>query len=307
MEETNGNGIPKEEPFGNLVIHLKDVKSFEGNIDLNSVEAIVDNAFKGFHTISIEDQEKRYCKEERQELIAEINKLLKERENKTLLSATEKSSENNQLKPTKKTFKWIIVTCVLLFFVIFFLILLPSANKKKNVDKILDKIEFFIDNDKLDSVNVYSNRLLNRQLTDKQQKRYDVLIRERKRAKQDSIENVIEQNRRKREESQRNADPFKEKGWNYVRNRLKAPSTASLAGYVSPNEEPTRRLTDDLGMSGVKLAVFMVDAQNGFGAMIRTVYYVFFENGTPFAIMDESEVASANMTQLRQYLSYARS
>lgn len=116
-----------------------------------------------------------------------------------------------------------------------------------------------------------------------------------------------EEAQRAEEERQRNADPFKEKGWNYVRNRLKAPSTASLAGYVSPNEEPTRILTDDLGMSGVKLAVFMVDAQNGYGAMIRTVYYVFFEHGTPFAIMNESEVASANMTQLRQYLSYARS
>ncbi len=118
---------------------------------------------------------------------------------------------------------------------------------------------------------------------------------------------AAEEARRAEEERQRNADPFKENGWNYLRNRLKAPSTASLAGYVSPNEEPTRRLTDDLGMSGVKLAVFMVDAQNGFGAMIRTVYYVFFENGTPFAIMDESEVASSTMTQLQQYLSYARS
>ena len=91
MEEKNINGIPKEEPNGNLVIHLKDIESFEGNIDLNSVEAIVDDAFKGFRTISIEDQEKRYCKEERHELIVEINKLLKEMGNKTLLSANEKS------------------------------------------------------------------------------------------------------------------------------------------------------------------------------------------------------------------------
>ena len=78
MEETNRNGIRKEEPFGNFVIHLKDVKSFEGNINLNSLEAIVDDAFKGFRTISIENQEKRYCKEERQELVDEIYRLQKE-------------------------------------------------------------------------------------------------------------------------------------------------------------------------------------------------------------------------------------
>ncbi len=78
MEETNCNGIRKEEPLGNLVIYLKDIKSFEGNIDLNSVEAVVDDAFKGFRTISIEDQEKRYCKEERQKLIDEIHRLLEE-------------------------------------------------------------------------------------------------------------------------------------------------------------------------------------------------------------------------------------
>lgn len=78
MEEKNSNGIPKEEPNGNLVIHLKDVESFEGNIDLNRVEALIDDAFKGLCTISIEDQEKRYHKEERQDLIDEIKNRLKE-------------------------------------------------------------------------------------------------------------------------------------------------------------------------------------------------------------------------------------
>lgn len=78
MKESNCNGIPKEEPLGNIIIHLNDIKSFEGNSDLNSVEALIDDAFKGLRTISIEDQEKRYCKEERQDLIDEINRLLKE-------------------------------------------------------------------------------------------------------------------------------------------------------------------------------------------------------------------------------------
>ena len=77
MEEKNCSGIPKEEPKGNLVIHLKDVESFKGNIDLNSVENLIDDAFKGLCTISIENQEKRYCKEERKDLIDEIKQLLK--------------------------------------------------------------------------------------------------------------------------------------------------------------------------------------------------------------------------------------
>lgn len=165
----------------------------------------------------------------------------------------------------KKAFKWIIVTCVLLFFVIFFLILLPPANKKKNVDKILDKIEFFIDNDKLDSVDVYSNRLHNRQLTDKQQKRYDVLVRERKREKQAKIE---AQEREEREAWERKQEEeFVLKGWYFLRdNYLKAPSTASLNGYI---------ITDDGDL------VLEYDAQNGFGAMIRSRAFVSFENGEP--------------------------
>lgn len=68
----------ENEPIGNLVIHLKDIESFEGNMDLNSIEAIVDAAFKDFRTISIEDRKKRYSKAERQNLIDEINRLLKE-------------------------------------------------------------------------------------------------------------------------------------------------------------------------------------------------------------------------------------
>lgn len=42
--------------------------------------------------------------------------------------------------------------------------------EQKQVDNILDKIEVFVDNDMFDSANVYSNRLINCQLTDKQQK-----------------------------------------------------------------------------------------------------------------------------------------
>ena len=77
MEENNANGIPKEEPTGNLIIRLKDFDSFEGNQSLNRVEAVVDDAFKSFLTISIEAQERKYYKENRQALLDEIYELLK--------------------------------------------------------------------------------------------------------------------------------------------------------------------------------------------------------------------------------------
>lgn len=75
MEKNSGNGIPIEEPSKNIIIHLKDIESFDGNIILNSVEALVDDAFKTCCTISIEDQERKFSENEKQELIKEIERL----------------------------------------------------------------------------------------------------------------------------------------------------------------------------------------------------------------------------------------
>ncbi len=77
MEEKDVNDIPKENPIGNLEIPLRQIESFEGNKDINGVEALVDEAFKGVLTINIEGQDKKYRKEERQALLDEIYKLLK--------------------------------------------------------------------------------------------------------------------------------------------------------------------------------------------------------------------------------------
>lgn len=75
MNENNNVSIPTEEPMGNIEIPLEKIKSFKGNRDINNVETLVDDAFKGFQTVSIEGYEKRYVKEERQALIDEIHKL----------------------------------------------------------------------------------------------------------------------------------------------------------------------------------------------------------------------------------------
>ena len=94
----------------------------------------------------------------------------------------------------------------------------------------------------------------------------------------------------KAEEERRRADPYMEKGWNFLRNGLKSPSTASLVGYVSPNEEPTIDLAKKSGISDVKVATYLVDAQNSYGAMIRTTFYVFFRNGEPRVVFPEEEL-----------------
>ena len=105
---------------------------------------------------------------------------------------------------------------------------------------------------------------------------------------------------RKAEEERRKADPYMEKGWNFLRHRLKSPSTASLVSYISPKEEPTSRLANELEISGLDVAVYEVDAQNGFGAMIRNNFYVFFRNGEPrVAIPEDQLVQYHNYYELR--------
>lgn len=75
MNKNSNDGISTEEPMGNIEIPLGKIKSFIGNRDINSVETLVDDAFKGFHTVSIEGYDKKYFKEERQTLLDEIYKL----------------------------------------------------------------------------------------------------------------------------------------------------------------------------------------------------------------------------------------
>ena len=58
-----------------MVILLKEIESFAGNRDINNVEALVDEAFKSFHTISVEEENKHYQISEKEELIKHIYKL----------------------------------------------------------------------------------------------------------------------------------------------------------------------------------------------------------------------------------------
>lgn len=117
---------------------------------------------------------------------------------------------------------------------------------------------------------------------------------ERRQAEERRLEEMRREERRqaeerRREEERRQKDP-KYKGWNFVRNGLKSPSTASLVGYVGPDAKPCVEMANALGISGLSIAMFQVDAQNGFGAMIRSEFLVFYKNGTPLYMENAADL-----------------
>lgn len=92
-----------------------------------------------------------------------------------------------------------------------------------------------------------------------------------------------EEEKRKQEEEKRKQWESSEvgKGWAYLKQRLKSPSSAKLVSYAEPNESACREFASEIGLSGLSIASYRVDAQNSFGAMIRSDYFVFFKNGEP--------------------------
>lgn len=108
-----------------------------------------------------------------------------------------------------------------------------------------------------------------------------------------------EQERVRREQEERGP---KEKGWRFICQRLKSPSTAVLAGYVGPEVEACQVLARKINMRGLSLAMFSVDAQNGFGATVREEYIVFFKNGEPKHIERSESVANGSLSMLKMAL-----
>lgn len=108
-----------------------------------------------------------------------------------------------------------------------------------------------------------------------------------------AVEQVrIAAEKRAEEERMKNTDPYMEKGWNSLWERLKIPSLASLVGYIPPTDEATRRIARELDMNGLEIAVFNVDTQNSFGTMIRSRYYMFYRNSIPKVVMDGEDFES---------------
>ena len=104
---------------------------------------------------------------------------------------------------------------------------------------------------------------------------------------------------RKKEEERRKWEASEEgKGWAYVRQRLKSPSTATLVNYVGTAEPSCQELAKKIDLPGLGIAMYQVDAQNGYGAMIRSEYLVFFKNGTPMH-MEDADRLSGSASNLR--------
>jgi len=74
-------------------------------------------------------------------------------------------------------------------------------------------------------------------------------------------------------------------------------------------QERVRREQEERGpkekgwsMRGLSLAMFSVDAQNGFGATVREEYIVFFKNGEPKHIERSESVANGSLSMLKMAL-----
>ena len=96
-------------------------------------------------------------------------------------------------------------------------------------------------------------------------------------------------------------DAIQEKGWAFICNRLKSPSTAHLVGYVGPKEKASMNFANAIDLPGLSLATYQVDAQNSFGAMIRQVFVVFFKNGIPMH-MEDANSLKGDVSLLRMTL-----
>lgn len=95
----------------------------------------------------------------------------------------------------------------------------------------------------------------------------------------------------------------KQKGWAFLLKHLKSPSTASLVGYADPSAAPCQDLAKSLNLPGLGVAMYQVDAQNSYGAMIRQNYLVFFKNGSPVNLDEAESIANKPAHIIRSWLS----
>ena len=106
-----------------------------------------------------------------------------------------------------------------------------------------------------------------------------------------------EKERKKAEEERQqwnNSDTGK--GWKFLRNHLKSPSTAELVGYNGTDNESCKEFARSIDLPGLSVATYEVDAQNSYGAMLRKKYFVFFKNGEPIHVEEAESVVKAVQT-----------
>ena len=116
----------------------------------------------------------------------------------------------------------------------------------------------------------------------------------------------LEEEKKREEEEQKKEREWKSseigKGWALIKSRLKSPSTASLVNHVGTDAQPCKDLAEKIGLPGLEVAMYELDAQNGFGAMIRTNYIVFYKNGEPILADNAESLARCTPSTIRTTL-----
>lgn len=88
---------------------------------------------------------------------------------------------------------------------------------------------------------------------------------------------------------------YKSMSVSYVSSKLRSPGSASLVQYDGPND--TKNMLTQAGFKldeCVKVTRVVVDSQNGFGALLRGYFFVFFKNGSPCHMEDANSLGSSS-------------
>jgi hypothetical protein len=147
--------------------------------------------------------------------------------------------------------------------------------------------------------NIKQNVLLNKNLTIANNKK----LAYEKKQEQIRIEEEKKQEQKRIEEEKARQNELKaiysqleDVTINYVVNRLKSPSTASVVLYNNP--DITRNMLNESRnylpkCEEVFATMLTVDAQNSFGAYIRSTYVLFFKNNRPCHLEDVKSIDRA--------------
>ena len=85
---------------------------------------------------------------------------------------------------------------------------------------------------------------------------------------------------------------YKSMSVSYVSSKLRSPGSASLVQYDGPND--TKNIYETEHNYTFEITRVVVDSQNGFGALLRGYFFVFFKNGSPCHMEDANSLGSAS-------------
>ena len=94
---------------------------------------------------------------------------------------------------------------------------------------------------------------------------------------------------------------YRTKSLNFVLSKLKSPGSAQLVEYQGVSVINPLLIQAGFKLNGCsQVTRVTVDSQNGFGALIRGNYFIFFKNGFPCYLMESQELVATNNGYLSQ-------